>query len=128
LDEDVPGDAPPREVAAQRERDADGRVEVGAGHLAHEQDDRRHHQRRRDHRRRPADRVRERLAHHAAAGRDQHQQGGAEQLGEQPPPLLRRVLEVLYRPDDMPGLVGQLLGLAVTPRLSGIGSLVHSAA
>ena len=47
-----------------------------------------------------ADRVRERLAHHPAAGGDQHEEERAEQLGEQAPPLLLRVLEVLDRMDD----------------------------
>ena len=46
LDDDVAGHPPPREVPAQREGDADRRVEVGAGDLAHEQDDAHHHQRR----------------------------------------------------------------------------------
>ena len=49
-------------------------IEVGAGHLAHEQDDRHHHQPRRDDRGRAADRVRERLAHHPAARGDQHEE------------------------------------------------------
>src|SRR5712691_2532284 len=38
LHDDVAGDPAPGEVAAQREGDADGRVQVGAGDLAHEQD------------------------------------------------------------------------------------------
>ena len=37
---------------------------------------------------RPADRVRERLAHHAAAGGDEDEEEGAEQLREESPPLL----------------------------------------
>ena len=38
-----------------------------------------------------------RLAHHPAAGGDQDEEEGAEQLREQPSPLLGRVLEVLHR-------------------------------
>ena len=97
LDDDVARDPPPREVAPQRERDADRRVEVRARDLAHEQDDRHHHQPGRDDRRGAADRAGERLAHHAAAGRDEHEEERAEQLREQSPPLLRRILEVLDR-------------------------------
>ena len=62
--------------------------------LAHEQDDRHHHQPGSDDRGGAADGVRERFAHHAAAGRDQHQEEGAEQLGDEPAPLLARVVEV----------------------------------
>jgi hypothetical protein len=46
LHHDVARDPVPREVAAQREGDADGRVQVRAGDLAHEQDDRHDGQRR----------------------------------------------------------------------------------
>ena len=101
LHDDVARDSPPREVAAQREGDAHGRVEMRAGHLAHEQDDRHHHESRRDDGRVPADRVREGLAHHPAAGGDEHEEEGAEQLREEPPPFLRRVLEVGHRVDDL---------------------------
>ena len=97
LHDDVTRDAPPREVAPQRERDADRRVQVRARHLAHEQDDRQHHQARRHDRSGAADRVRERLAHHPAAGRDEHEEERAEQLGEEASPFLRRILEVLHR-------------------------------
>ena len=99
LHDDVAGHPAPREVAASRERQAHGRVEVGARHLAHEQDDRHHHQTRRRHRRGPADGVREGLAHHPAARGDEHQEERPEQLREQAPPLLARVLEVLDRVD-----------------------------
>ena len=48
------------------------------------------------------DRVRERLAHHSAARGDEHEQERAVELGEQPPPLLLRVLEVRHRLRDVP--------------------------
>ena len=47
-----------------------------------------------------ADHAGEGVAHHAPAGGRQHQEEGAEQLGEQPPPLLPRVVEVGDAVDD----------------------------
>ena len=61
----------------------------------------------RDHGRVAADRAGERLAHHPATGGDEHQEERAEQLREQPAPLLRRVLEVLDRLVETQELVGQ---------------------
>ena len=89
LGDDVGGHPPPGEVAAQREGDADRRVQVGARDRAHEQDDRGtisagattsapygH------------GRAAEPRVDHAAADGDQHQEERPEQLGEQPPPLV----------------------------------------
>ncbi len=100
LHDDVAGNPPPREVAASGEGEADGRVEVGARHLAHEQDDRHHHQPGRGDGCGAADGVGEGLAHHPAARRHEDEEEGPEQLGEEPPPLLLGVLEVLDRVDD----------------------------
>ena len=94
LDHDVARHALPREVAAERERERDGWVQMGAGHLAHEQDDPHHHQPGCDDGCGAADRVGERLAHHPAAGGDEDEEEGPEELREQAPPLLARVLEV----------------------------------
>jgi hypothetical protein len=57
LGDDVPGHATPREVAAEREGNADGGIQVGAGYFAHKQDDRHHHQPGRDDCRAPADGI-----------------------------------------------------------------------
>ena len=100
LDEDVARHPPPREVAAQRERQRHGRVQVRAGDRAHEQDDRRHHQARRDDRRGQAD-LPLRVQKPAARG-GQHQREGAQQLREQPPPFLARVIEVRTVPELKP--------------------------
>ena len=67
---------------------------MGAGHLAHEQDDRHDHQRRCHDGGRTADHARESMAHHAAAGCHQHEEERAEKLGEQATPFLVRVVEV----------------------------------
>jgi hypothetical protein len=47
LRDDGPGHATPREVAAEREGNADGGIQC-ARHFAHKQDDRHHHQPGRD--------------------------------------------------------------------------------
>ena len=100
LHDDVAGYPPPGKVAAQREGDAHSRVEVRARDLAHEEDDRHHHQPGCDHRRLSADLPRERVAHHPAARGHQHEEERAEQLGEEAPPFLTRILEVEDPVDD----------------------------
>ena len=92
LDEDVAGDAPPREVPAQGERERDAGIQVGAGDGAHEQDDRHNHQPGRHHGGGQADLA---LAvEDPAAGGDEHQEEGAEQLREEPPPLQAGIVEL----------------------------------
>ena len=100
LHDDVAGDAPPREVTAQRERDADRGVQVGTGDLAHEQDDGHHHQGGGDDGGLSADGVGEGLAHHAATGGDEHEEEGAERFGEEAAPFLVRVVEVVHWFED----------------------------
>src|SRR5664279_1785152 len=118
LDHDVPRDALPREVTAQREREAHRRVQVRAGHLAHEQDDAHHHQPRRHDGRGAADGARERLSHHPAAGGHQHQEERSEELGEQPPPFLGGVLKVQHHGAEAAGLGDLVLcGWAAGPPL-----------
>ena len=107
LRDDVAGDAPPREVAAQGEGDADGRVQVRAGDLAHVQDDPQDRQRRGRDGGAVADHAGEGVAHHAPAGRRQDQEEGAEQLGEQAPPLLARVVEVVDAVDEVLLVAGE---------------------
>ena len=97
LDDDVAGDPLPREVPAQREGQRHRGVQVRAGDRAHEQDDRRHHQARRDNRRGQAD-LPLRVQKPATRG-GQHQREGAQQLREQPPPFLARVIEVRTVPE-----------------------------
>ena len=60
-----------------------------------------------------ADHAGEGVAHHAPAGRREHQEEGAEQFGEQPPPLLARVIEVGDPVDDVLLVTGE--------RASGLG-------
>ena len=55
----------------------------------------------RDHGCGAADRIREGLPHHSAARGDEHEEERPEQLGEQPPPFLARVLEILERVEDV---------------------------
>ena len=102
LDNDIPGNATPGKVFAQRERDADRRVQMGARHLAHEHDDRHHHQPRRDHRRRSADGVRERLPHHPGARSDKNQEERPQQLRKESPPPLAWIVEVLQGVGEFP--------------------------
>ena len=100
LDDDVAGHATPREIAAKREGNADGGIQVGAGHFAHKQDDRHHHQPGRDNRRATADGIGKCLPHHPAASGDEDEEKRPQQLGEQPAPLLLRIGEVRERVDQ----------------------------
>ena len=73
------------------------------------------------------DGVRERLAHHPAAGGDEHEEERAEQLGEQAPPFLGRVLEVLDRLLELLKLCAQVSGDGVEHlSVSGRGSTVDT--
>ena len=83
------------------ERQADRGVQMGTGHLAHEQDDPHHHEPGSDDGRRAGDGVREGFAHHPAAGGDQDQKEGAEQFGKQTTPFLLRIVKVLDRMNDV---------------------------
>jgi hypothetical protein len=85
----------PGEVAAHRERQRHGWVEVRAGDGAHEQDDRQHHQAGRDHGGREADLPLP--MQDPAAGGDQHQHERPQQFGEQPPVLELGIVEVRTR-------------------------------
>ena len=76
-----------------------------------------HHQAGRHHRRRPADRAGERRSHHGAAGRHQHEEERPDQLGEQPAPLLRGIVEVLDHPDQ--ALLGGQEGEVAVTRSGG---------
>ena len=107
LHHDVAGNPPPREVAAQGEGEADGRVQMRARHLAHEQDDGHDHQSRRHHGGLAADHARKGVAHHAATGGHQDEEERAEQLGEQAPPLLMWIVEVVDTVDNSLLVAGQ---------------------
>ena len=107
LGQDVAGHPPPREVAAQGEGDGDGWVEVGAGDLAHEQDDGQDHETRSDDRSLVGDEVREDVAHHPSTGSHQHEEEGPQHFGEETPPLLSRVVEVLDALHDFLFVTGQ---------------------
>jgi hypothetical protein len=92
---DVGRDPFPREVAPQRERGADDRIKVRAGHGAHEQDDRRDHQAWRGHPGGGGHGVAaEPGVDHPAPDRDEDEEERAEHLGEQPPPFVAAVGEV----------------------------------
>ena len=58
-----------------------------------------------------ADGPRKRMAHHAAAGRHEHEEERAEELGEQPPPLLAGIVEVLDPPDRRSLVAGDEAGV-----------------
>ena len=97
LGDDVAGHAAPGEVAAHRERERDGGVQVGPRDRAHEQDDGQHHQPGRDDGGRQAD-----LAlgvQQPTAGCDEHEHERAQHLGEQPAVLEAGIFELLPRPE-----------------------------
>ncbi len=99
LDRYVGGDPLPREVAAQREGEADRRVQVRSRHSAHEQDDCGHGQCGRHHERGAAgDMTAEPGVHHAAARRGEDEEERPEQLGEQPAPFVAVIQEVELPP------------------------------
>ena len=77
---------------AQRERERDHRVEVGARDRPHEQDDRHHREPGRDHGRGEA--YLSLGVKDPASGGGQHQQERPQRLGEQPPVGEPRVLEL----------------------------------
>ena len=128
LDDDVAGHATPGEVAARRERDADGRVEVRPRDGAHEQDDRHHHQARRSHCSGAADRTVGLSADDSAARADEHEEERAEQLREQPSPLVLRIVEVPLTEFEGEEVVahGRLLRGCPLPALLGVAHLSAS--
>ena len=85
----------------------DRRVEVCSRNLAHEQDDRHDHECRGDHCSTAADRAGEGVTHHAATGRHQYEEERPQHLGEEAPPLLAGVVEVLDALHDLLLVAGE---------------------
>ena len=81
---------------------------------------RQHHQPRRRHRRRTVI-CRERVSHHAAASTRGVPEECPQELGEQAPPLLRWILEVLHRSDDL-AVPQRLHARSRTPRMLRLGA------
>ena len=100
LDDDVARHPLPREVPAQGKGNADRRVQVGTGYLAHEQDDGHDRQRRCDHSCRAADHARKGVPHHPSTGGREYEKERPQQLREEASPLLARVVEVADSLDD----------------------------
>ena len=99
LHDDVAGHAAPGEGAAQREGQRHRRVEVRARDGPHEEDDGHDHEPRGADGRGAADRAVGGRPHHRASGTHQHEEERAEELREEPPPLMAGIVEVRPGPE-----------------------------